>query len=376
MKCLKRTIAAVITAMVLMLIPCFVFAANENPDEFEADTKKAALENAPDSVKNYYSYNTERQNKNTFSFRDIAEIVKEELGDREELMKTPVTIFGLVIAVCLMYSILTGMTSVRIMPQNITVKVSVCIAVALTVSAGVINLLQTTLATIETSRKFVLGFVPVFSGIMISGGSIGSAALYGSALIGLSAAISEIVALIVKPLIGIMIGLSVVAGIYDNGFYSLVSAIKRTVMWILGISTSVFLGLVKLQTIVASKGDSFAFRTSRFIVGSAIPVIGSSVSEALSTVTGGLSVIKSTTGIIGVISLCAIFIPQIINCVLSGMSLYFASVIGEMIGAAEPANAVRSIKSCIDIMIAVLALYFMIIVICTAVMMNVGVNAS
>ncbi|MEG1984804.1 MAG: hypothetical protein RR009_05910 [Oscillospiraceae bacterium] len=370
MKCLKRTIAAVITAMVLMLIPCFVFAANENLDEFEADTKKVALENAPDSVKNYYSYNTERQNKNTFSFRDIAEIVKEELGDREELMKTPVTIFGLVIAVCLMYSILTGMTSVRIMPQNITVKVSVCIAVALTVSAGVINLLQTTLATIETSRKFVLGFVPVFSGIMISGGSI------GSALIGLSAAISEIVALIVKPLIGIMIGLSVVAGIYDNGFYSLVSAIKRTVMWILGISTSVFLGLVKLQTIVASKGDSFAFRTSRFIVGSAIPVIGSSVSEALSTVTGGLSVIKSTTGIIGVISLCAIFIPQIINCVLSGMSLYFASVIGEMIGAAEPANAVRSIKSCIDIMIAVLALYFMIIVICTAVMMNVGVNAS
>lgn len=368
MKKTGKNCAILLILLLLVLgMPGRMYAATDL-DTTAQQTAEQALENAPESVRSFY----EGQEEIELSFSGLWQVLQSELGDMSDTLKTPSAVFAIVLAVCLVYALLSNLGDSRAIQKNVAVRACVCVVCTLCVGTGIIGLIQSTLTAIEAGRTFVLGFVPVFSGILISTGGVNSAAIYGAALIGASTLISETASVIIKPLVGVMAGLSVASGVFDSGFQSLVTALRKTLMWILGISTTLFLGLVKLQSIAAARTDSFAFRTSRFLVSSAIPVIGASANEALSTVGGGLAVIKSTTGIIGVVSVCAIFLPPIIHCVLCGMAMYFASVIGEFTGAAEPSVAVRSIKSCIDILIAVLALYFMIVVVCTAMMMNVG----
>ncbi len=363
-----KKLACVLLALLLAFTP--VYAAAAELDDYAKQRADDALANAPESVRAYYAGEDSAQ----FGFTALWEILRAELGETKALFKKPAELFGLVVAISLAFALLSNFGEGRALERNPALRACVCVSVALCTVSGVIGLMQSAFAALDAGRAFVAGFVPVFAGVMASGGSVTGAALYGSALIGLSTVISETAAGILRPLVGVMAGLSVVSGTQDSGFLSLVAAIKRTVLWILGGATTLFLGLVKLQSIAAAHTDSLAFRTSRFLVSSAIPVIGASANEALATVSGSLSVIRSTTGMIGVASVCAIFLPPLLHCVLCGAALYFGSVIGELFGAPEPARAARSIKSCIDLLVALLALYFMMVVVCTAVMMNVGVN--
>lgn len=360
---MKKITAIILLVSVLVFGAGYTFAS-EALDALQTEVHKDVLDLAPESVRNHLS-----NEPSVFTPQSFLSVLSDEIGDYAAAMKTPTRIFTTVLAYSLAYSVLS---SVEGADKNSAIKVCIGAASSLTVCSSIFHLIELAESTINAGHRFILGFVPIFAGLTAAHGGTMSSGVYAAAMTGTSTFISETLSSVIKPLVCVMIALSLVCGVYDNGISSLISAIRKTTVTALGIATTVFLALMKLQILTVSKTDSLAFRTSRFFVSSAIPVIGSSANDAVSAVAGGLAVIKNSSGMIGIISLCAVFLPPLIQCVLTAGAMYFSSVAAELFSASATVKSIRMLKSSTDVLTSVIALYFILAVCCTAIMMNFG----
>ena len=365
---MKKKLLCLLCALLLgaLLAPAGS-ASTDAAQEYALETQESALRAAPESVRDYFS-----SGGSDISVAGILELIRQELSDAGALLSAPIKIFASMTAIMLLYAVAVNIAPSKLGGASVAVRAAASLSVAAAVSTGVVAMVESAFAAISLGGSFLLGFVPVYTGVVVASGGVSTASLYGVAIIALSNVISGTITVFLRPLTGIMLCLAIVAGLFDSGYLSLVDAIKRAVVWVLGISMTLFTGLVKLQSIIAVRGDSLALRSSRFLVSSSVPIIGASVSGALSTVSGSLGVIRNTVGVVGIASVCVIFLPCILNSVLCSAALFLSSVVGELVGARELAATVKAIRSCVDVLTALLTFFFVAVVICTAIVMSAG----
>lgn len=102
--------------------------------------------------------------------------------------------------------------------------------------------------------------------------------------------------------------------------------------WTVGILTALISGVIALQTVISSASDSAVLRTARYMTTSLVPVVGSTVSSALSTLSGGLSYARSVIGggAIGAILLLAL--SPLVMLLLYRLALSLCLSLSEMLG--------------------------------------------
>ena len=79
--------------------------------------------------------------------------------------------------------------------------------------------------------------------------------------------------------------------------------------------------------VVNSAADNLSMRTAKFIIGSAVPVAGGVLSEALGTLTASVSLLKSSVGIYGVVACVVIFLPLLTELFLWRVGLNITSAV-------------------------------------------------
>ena len=120
--------------------------------------------------------------------------------------------------------------------------------------------------------------------------------------------------------------------------------------------STVFLGVLSIQTVVNAHADNLSMRTAKFIIGSAVPVAGGVLSEALGTLTASVSLLKSSVGIYGVIICCLIFLPIIIELILWRFSLWVADFVSLQFSLSKISSLLQSIDAVLSILIGVILL--------------------
>jgi len=370
---IRKAVKILIISLILVaLFSGTAFADENTDDELYRESIDEISKQLPDSVSKYLDGDMGAENGVVDSFLGI---INDILGNFGNTIKDPVKLFGLLCAVmvlCAAAGFYTNSDS-RIMSEN-TVSLVGSLAVAGVISTVIMTAVNSAISTIELSEQFVMGFIPVFAGLIVSSGQITSAALFGAGILAAANAASSVITTFVKPLTGVMLGLSLVSGIDDNGMVSVVNGMKKSAMWVMGIVTSLFVGIMGLQKMVTAQNDNLAVRTTKYLVGSSLPVIGSSVSEAVATVSGSFKVIRATVGSAGIIALCGIFLPELIKLLLCSTALSFSATVGDVIGIKNLSRSIRSIKGAIDIITAVLSFYFIALTMCTAIMISAGGN--
>lgn len=147
----------------------------------------------------------------------------------------------------------------------------------------------------ELSSFFSLA-VPIMTGITLSGGGVSSAA---AGAVGMNFTVSIVTSLAggaLLPLGAFAFSLGLVSSLGDESAATLARGIKSIVGWLVGILTTLFLGTLSLQTVIASARDSAAMRAAKYAAQGIIPVVGGTVSGALSTLVGGLAYAKDIVG--------------------------------------------------------------------------------
>ena len=186
-------------------------------------------------------------------------------------------------------------------------------------------------STIKLCADFTYAFFPAFCIICASsGGAITSFSVNASLLV-LSQALNFISANIFLPVVNCFMGISICSALRkDLNLASIVTTFKNLITKSISTISAVFVSFLSLKTAVASRADALGLRSVRFAINSVVPIIGSSISEGLLSIQSYSSLVKTGVGVVGIIAVCAIFLPAIVSTTLWRISISASNVFSKV----------------------------------------------
>ncbi|MBR6564055.1 MAG: hypothetical protein IKK71_01255 [Clostridia bacterium] len=268
--------------------------------------------------------------------------------------KAPLIALGSIVAIIILNSILFEEKQSSI---SLACGYAATLAITGIIIVPIISAINTAVNAMKACATFMTAFVPVFAAITAATGKTATAASMGAMLLGAANGVSLLSNFGVVPLIGGYLSLSLSTSvspfISNNGISS---AVKKLSLWVMSFISTVFLGVLSIQTVVNSAADNLSMRTAKFIIGSAVPVAGGVLSEALGTLTASVSLLKSSVGIYGVVICCLIFLPILIELLLWRFTLWLANFVSQTFSLSKISGLLESIDTVLSVLIGVILL--------------------
>lgn len=216
---------------------------------------------------------------------------------------------------------------------------------------------------------FLAVYIPVFAGIMTTAGQPMTGALYNVMLFGACQGVSSLLQAAFVPVISCYLSLAIVTEVVPQmGLRDIVSGFKKLITWGLGLTMTIFVGLLSLQSAIAGGGDNVAVKTTKFMLSSLIPGVGGSLSELFMAAQGSVQLVKSTVGAAGIAIAVLTFLPVLLRIALWQAVTAAGSIMGEMLGADAIARLLKSVGSALSVMLAITLYYAMLFIVSTSLM--------
>ena len=210
--------------------------------------------------------------------------------------------------------------------------------------------------------------IPVTLSLMLSGGMPVSGGAVNPIVYFMCSFMAKIIGGVVIPLSLISLVLyilgSISTGISVGGLADLCQRVNR---YLLSFLMVIFTGVLSVTKFAAASFDSVAARGLKFAVSSAVPLVGGSIADAMSTVAGGSILLKNSIGAVGVAMLIGVALLPVIK--IGALALVFrvgGALVGPL-GSDQLSEAVGHMAGCLEMLIAAVA--------CTGLMMVIGVAA-
>lgn len=344
--------------IVLLLLSGFTAAAADEVDtdaiyeEYYSDSGADALTDAlPDyaqqlidglglDIADYQSFSDA-------SSTGMLQIVAGIVGDG---LKTPLKSLAVCISVVLLSAVVASLGGEEM------IQVSGYISVLAVAAGGFYPLIQTvenTVTAIQGVSGFVTAFVPVYAGILLAGGKAATAASVNSLLLFAAWLVSSVISALVIPVVSAYTALVFSTSATDLKVIGLTDSIKKFATWVLGLSLTIFCGVLGIQTGVSAAGDNVSLKAARFVAGSFLPVVGSAVSDALSTVGSCIGLLRSTTGAYGLVAIVAIMLPVLAELTAWRLVLLLSETASDLFTTPKLSALFKNIGSAVSILIGV-----------------------
>lgn len=276
-----------------------------------------------------------------------------------------------VILLCALFSGLDGAVgslSLRRTYQGVAV-----LAAGGTVLVPLFSLFSRVWETIQQVTVFLTAYVPVYGGILVAGGRVTGALSYQTALLAAVQLLLWLVRAVIFPVLLVSLAMGCVGSVSDGFCLERLSGtFHRTILWLLGLFSTLFSGLLSLQQMVAAAGDSLGGRMVKFSLSSFVPVVGGVLSEAYNTVMGCGSLLRSTVGAFGVLSVVLVLLPPLLSCVCWSVGLHLAGGAAALFGMTPLDTLCRTAAGAVKVLISVLAVFALLMILSTSVVVFVG----
>jgi len=220
---------------------------------------------------------------------------------------------------------------------------------------------------------FMLSYIPVFAAASAASGAVMSAAAYQLPVMAAAQLISQLSNSFFLPLMQSYMLLVLACSIGENkGLKSLAETLKKLINWSLALITTVFSGLLSLQSIFSHAADGAAAKTTKFLVGSFVPVIGSALSDAVFAMQGSLRVIKAGLGSFGILAVLLSFIAPLTGVLALRAVIWLAQSAAQFLSAGEIEGILAGFSNMMSIMQALLLSVMTVMLISTAHMLSLG----
>lgn len=253
--------------------------------------------------------------------------------------------------------------------QNGIGAMSVCTAVIVPLCVTV----QRTAGIIKGASGFMLLYVPMLTGLLVTAGKEVTAASYYSTMMTVGNVVSLAASGLIVPLMNVFLALSVTAAVSPGlRFGSLCSSVYKLARWILTFVMSVFVTVLSLKTIITSSMDNVSRRALRFAVGSFVPVVGNVLGEALTAFNGSLELLRSGAGVFVIIASAFIILPVLLECIVWQFSTFLLSSFSEILGLSQMTGLFNSVSKTCGMMTALVLCVLTVFIISTVMLMLAG----
>ncbi len=360
-------------ALPLFAFPCFSADARDSIGDtvnerffgqLDSDVADILEENGIDSLDSGEIFSS--GTKNIASF--FSQTLKEKLGSATGW-------FFLMLCLLMLISVFSSVYDFSSVNDTFSLF-SVLIIIAVTVGK-ISPFVSCTVSAMALNSKLMLAFVPVYTLLVSLAGNPAAALTYNSFVLFfceiMSAFINEIFLYFTGAYFALSLAFSFNGAINLSRF---TNSVNRLVSVILGFLASIFTGLLSLKNILSFSTDSLSSRGVRFLLGSLIPVIGPSLSEAYSTVLGSINLMKGSLGVIGIFGLVLINIPALCEGVVYYGFMAILSCFAEVTGLVRASETLRCFSSCVKILLLLCIFQLFILVISTGMLLSLKGGAN
>ena len=211
---------------------------------------------------------------------------------------------------------------------------------------------------VESWRSFLLGFLPVYAGVLTMGGEGAAGSAASGALLTALCFLAQLAAAFVQPLLHCYLMLSMACcvssepalGVFCKGVGS---ALRQALGW----AGKILVALLGLQRAAAFQLDRFSLRTGQLLAGS-VPIIGQTLSSASESILAGIQLLKSGLGLAALSVLGAEFVPLYLGLMIQLALLMGCSLLCSLTGISRCRALFDCFAEAVRCMAAVVALFF------------------
>lgn len=328
---LKLISCVIISIIIVFSLSVSTFAIEENIDSYNEEFDFQSIADAVDdeameilseigideiSFEKLFSVSVSK------IFNVLFDITKRSLT---EPFKFLVSATGILILIALFSSFFEGSQVVSVIGNSI---------LALTVAVPVANATTTAFSVLEALNVFTTAFAGVFAMIVSASGKVAMGTSYASLAVLSDTLFSSLLASVSQPAVNAMCALGFLSCFDIYKFSEKISStVKKLYITFLGFVGTFFSGIVTLKGVLGAGADSLTSRGIRFVVGRSVPVVGGAVSDTYSALVSSLSLIKSTVGIFGIVTVVLTVLPSLMELVGWVFALGVVVSISELLGS-------------------------------------------
>ncbi len=232
---------------------------------------------------------------------------------------------GILILTALFSSFLNSPQTVSVIGNSI---------LALSIAVPVVNCVTTAFSVLETLFVFTTAFTGVFAMLVSASGKVALGTSYASLAVLSDTLFSALLTGVSQPAVNAMCSLGFLSCLDIYKFSEKISStVKKVYISFLGFVGTFFSGIVTLKGVMGAGVDSLTSRGIRFVVGRTVPVVGGAVSDTYSALVSSLSLIKSTVGIFGIVTVVLTVLPSVLELIGWVFALSVVISVSELLGS-------------------------------------------
>ena len=219
---------------------------------------------------------------------------------------------------------------------------------------------------LEQWETFLLGFLPVYGGVLTMGGEPLAGAAAGGFFLMALCTLAKLLTVFLPPLLECYLALSMACCICtrtDLGRFCKAAGelMQKGLSW----AGKLLAALIGFQRISAAQLDRTALRTGQFLTGT-VPIVGQSLSDAAEAVLAGVQLLKSSLGFAAIFFLSAEFLPLYLGMLIQLGGLAGCSLLCSLTGNERGQALMECFSEAVRCMMACIALFFGLAVMGTA----------
>lgn len=164
--------------------------------------------------------------------------------------------------------------------------------------------------TIDMMSSFMIALLPLMLGLIATFGQVITVSFFHPIILFLIHVSGILMTNFVYPLLYLSALLIIVSHLNENFQAShLAELLKSISIGTVGLFLTIFLGVMSVQGTATAIQDGVALKTTKFITGNFIPVVGRTFTDAADTVLSAAQLLKNAVGIIGltIVVIIAVF---------------------------------------------------------------------
>lgn len=241
------------------------------------------------------------------------------------------------------------------------------------VIAPVSRMITDAVAGIKTSTVFINAYLPVMTAIIIASKNPSLAITYNSFSLFLSSVISNVANSFLVPIISAMLSFNILSSFsFENYRERIIKSIRKMVVIILSLFSTIYTGLLTTQSILATSSDSVALKGIKFISGAFVPIVGGGVGDAISSVFSSFVIMKNTLGVFVIIVIILINLPVMVELLLWYFALSLCSIVSSMFNLNQITDIIDSLASILSLLNIIMFFITFVLVISTGVIIMMG----
>ncbi len=297
-------------------------------------------------------------------FRYIRELIQEQIH-------IPLKITAKVTAVIILCAIIKVFDNDKNSGVSaVTDSVSILI-VFLSLISPLNNIITAASENLFQIKNFMVTFIPVYAGVSMASGEILTSTVYSGFFLTGLIFVSDFCIKVILPSIQVYFALVISNALSPYiRLKSLCDFYQKFVKWTLKTIVSVICFVLTIQTTISRTGENTMLKTGKAIVGTAIPVIGVALQEAVGSVYAGMKAIKGFAGVVGIFAVLNTFAPTFIMLTIYLICTNIMFVIADMFDLKSISLCVNGLSSAIEILISVIILFMVLLVFSLTIMIS------